>query len=278
MMSKGDQSSIIPDPWTTLRRHTTARIALGRAGGSLPTNEVLKFAMDHAAARDAVAAELDSDELELELQPLGLPIIRVESDAPDRLSYLQRPDLGRRLNDSSRSRLSPHPPGEDSPLLSPLPPGEGRVRVLSDSAYDLVLIIADGLSAFATITQSPPLLRALLPMLQNESHLALAPIILARHARVAIEDEIGAILNARCAVILLGERPGLGSADSLGAYLVYNPRVGNTDALRNCVSNIRDAGLKPIDAARTIHHLIVQSITRRLSGVGLKDDRMLTSG
>jgi ethanolamine ammonia-lyase small subunit len=190
--------------------------------------------------------------LERVLQPLGLPIVRVESDAPARQTYLQRPDLGRSLSEAARHRLS-----------------AGR--------YDVVLIVADGLSALATSIQSPPLLRTLIPLLRDESHLTLAPLILAKHARVAIEDEVGAMLGARCAAILLGERPGLGSADSLGAYLVYNPRVGNTDALRNCVSNIRDAGLKPEDAARTIRHLIVQSITRRLSGVGLKDDRMLPS-
>ena len=243
---------VTPDPWSSLRRHTAARVALGRAGGSLPTAEVLSFAMDHALARDAVHSEWDPDAAEEALRPLGLPVIRLQTQAADRLTYLQRPDLGRRLDDPSRVTLHAATPST--------PP-------------DVALIVSDGLSALAGARHAPAVLEALVPKLQSAG-LTLAPVSLVRHGRVAVQDEIGSALGAKLAVILIGERPGLGTPDSLGAYLVFDPKPGGrTDADRNCVSNIRPAGLPPTAAAETLYYLITESLRRRISGVSLKDER-----
>ncbi|MGH7213756.1 MAG: ethanolamine ammonia-lyase subunit EutC [Tepidisphaeraceae bacterium] len=240
-----------PDPWSSLRRHTSARIAIGRTGGSLPTAEVLAFAMDHAEARDAVDVELDIDELDAGLAPFGVPVVRLVTQAPDHATYLRRPDLGRKLDADSAERVS---------------------RLRPDGGADVCLIVGDGLSALAATRQAPALLAALAPMLR-ESRLTLAPLSIVRHARVAVQDQIGSLLGARVALILLGERPGLGTPDSLGAYLVFDPKPGNTDANRNCVSNIRPGGLPPDRAAHTLHHLLVESVRRRISGTKLKDER-----
>lgn len=240
------------DPWSSLRAHTSARIALGRAGGSLPTAAVLDFTVAHAAARDAVHAELDLEELETSLTPLGLPVVKLATAATDRQLYLQRPDLGRRLDDRSRERLT------------------GTV----DAPPDVVIIIADGLSAPAAARQTFPLLQELLPLLRSE-RIQVGPLILVRNARVALQDQIGFALKARLALMLIGERPGLSTAESLGAYVVFDPRPGRTDAERNCVSNIRPGGLSSAVAAETIHHLISESMRRQMSGVGLKDDRQI---
>ena len=237
------------DPWEHLRRHTAARIAIGRAGGSLPTAEVLAFSAAHAAAQDAVHAELDFALLESDLRTLSLKCVQLHSAAPDRRTYLQRPDLGRALDDVSSSAIVANP-------------------------VDLAIIVSDGLSAPAAQRQAAPLLNHLLPLLRRSS-ITFSPIYLVRHARVAIEDEIGERTGAKAALILLGERPGLGSPDSLGAYLVFEPRVGRTDADRNCVSNIHPAGLSFPAAAETLNFLISESLRRRLSGVKLKDDRIL---
>lgn len=239
-----------PDPWSSLRRHTAARIALGRAGGSLPTREVLDFNIAHAAARDAVHATLDVKSLQLALDPLGLECLSLSSMAQDRETYLQRPDLGRRLDEPSRAALAALPRGET----------------------DVAVIIADGLSAPAAQRQSPVVLQHLLPILKS-AQFRLAPLAIVRHARVAIEDEIGSMLGARLAVILIGERPGLGTAESLGAYLVHDPHLGRTDAERNCISNIRDDGLRPAEAAELLGYLITESLRRRISGIALKDER-----
>ena len=244
-------SPVVNDVWQGLRRHTAARIALGRAGGSLPTGEVLAFAAAHAAARDAVHEAVDWDRLEADVRALPCDVVRIESAAPDRATYLQRPDLGRTLSDTSRQTLLTSKP---------------------TTAPDLAIIVSDGLSAPAAQRQAAPLLRELLPMLRA-SGLTLSPVFLVRLGRVAIEDEIGQAIGVKAAVILLGERPGLGSPDSLGAYLVFGPKPGRTDAERNCVSNIRAGGLAFPAAAATLHYLITQSIQRRLSGVALKDER-----
>jgi ethanolamine ammonia-lyase small subunit len=250
-MSEAPSNIATADPWATLRRHTAARIALGRAGASLPTAEVLRFALDHALARDAVHAELDIEQLEKDMADAApeLSILRVASRVTDRTTYLQRPDLGRQLDDASRQRLS-------------------QVKV----AGDVSLVLADGLSATATQRHAAALCGLLVPRLR-ESRLAIGPLVIARFARVALQDEIGQALGARCSVILIGERPGLGTPDSLGAYVVFNPKPGNTDAQRNCVSNIRPAGLPLQAAADTLHFLIAQSLRLQLSGVNLKDDR-----
>jgi len=239
-----------PDPWSSLRRHTAARIALGRAGGSLPTREVLSFNLAHAAARDAVHGELDVESLERSLASLGLPCVQLSSQAPDRLTYLQRPDLGRRLDNPSRAALAAVP----------------------DRGSDVAIIIADGLSPPAARRQAPPLLERLLPALKTGG-ITVAPIAIVRQARVAIEDEIGSALGVRIAVIFIGERPGLGAATSLGAYLVHDPRIGRTDAERNCISNIRPDGMRPEHAADLLAYLIVESLRLRISGVVLKDER-----
>jgi ethanolamine ammonia-lyase small subunit len=243
------------DPWNYLQRATSARIALGRAGGSLPTQEVLRFSMDHAAARDAVWTKLDVEALRAELTPLGLPIVFVRSQVPDRDTYLKRPDLGRLLDASSERSI------DEETVHSPREP-------------DLALIVADGLSALAAQTQVPALLRELIPVLRDGGF-ALAPLVIAVQARVAIQDAIGSRLRAKCSLILIGERPGLGSPDSLGAYLVFNPTPGKTNADRNCVSNIRPGGLPPAAAARTLQHLIAASLRLQISGVELKDERLL---
>lgn len=247
-------SPVTPDAWNRLREATPARIALGRAGGSLPTREWLDFKAAHAAARDAVHIAFDADSLTGEIAELGAATVIVDSSAPDRFTYLQRPDLGRCLAPASQQRL------------------EALAR--PDAAPDLAVITSDGLSALAAQRHAAPLLAALLPSLAADSW-RLTPIVIARFGRVALEDEIGQLLGAQLALMIIGERPGLGSPDSLGAYLVFDPRVGNTDAHRNCVSNIRPEGLPPAVAADTLHFLLTEARRRRLSGALLKDERSL---
>lgn len=276
------------DPWQHLRRLTAARIALGRAGGSLPTGEVLKFAMDHALARDAVWAGLDLDRLDADVREAiavppeiadrsdaagvaGRAVVRVTTLAGDRATYLQRPDLGRRLSAESEAILAAA--GSTTTGVARASASRGD----SSGGFDVAIIVADGLSALAAQRQAPAVLRELVPMLVGGG-LSISPVVLATQARVALQDEIGSRLKARCVVTLIGERPGLGTADSLGAYLVFDPKPGKTDADRNCVSNIRDVGLPPAVAAKTLHYLITQALVRRLSGVGLKDERTLLPG
>ena len=238
----------VADPWAELRRHTPARIALGRAGTSLPTAELLRFAAAHAQARDAVHIALDTGALARDLSALGLAPLTVRSRAGDRESYLRRPDLGRRLDPADAARLQAQARGPT----------------------DLALVLGDGLSAVALQQHAAPLLAALLPLLAPG--LTLAPLVIATQARVALADEIGALLQARVVLMLLGERPGLSAPDSLGAYLTHGPQLGCSDAQRNCVSNIRPAGLPIALAARRLAWLLGEAWRRRLSGVALKDD------
>jgi len=242
---------IQPDPWHSLRAHTAARIALGRSGGSLPTRAQLDFRLAHARARDAVLAEFDAEALGAALAAPGEAVIVVESAARDRAAYLQRPDLGRRLADESVALLTAH--------------------AAAAPCCELAIIVSDGLSTLAANTQARPLLAALRPLLAADGW-TLAPLVVAKHARVALQDEIGEILRAQFSLILLGERPGLGSADSLGAYFTHAPSPGRTDADRNCLSNIRPGGLSSGDAARKLHALLTQARRLRLSGVALKDE------
>ncbi|MGC3999497.1 MAG: ethanolamine ammonia-lyase subunit EutC [Anaeromyxobacter sp.] len=248
-------SRLVPDPWTGLRALTGARIALGRAGGSLPTAELLRFSAAHAAARDAVWSALDLERLEAQLAPLGLPLLRLRTQAPDRATYLRRPDLGRRLD-----------PGSATALAAAAPPG----------GCDVALILADGLSATATQAHGAALAAACVAGLRGAG-LCVGPLALVTQARVAVEDSIGAALRARVALILVGERPGSGSPDSLGAYLVHAPRAGRTDAERNCVSNVRPEGLPVPAAAELLCWLVQAALGRGLSGVELKDERGLAA-
>lgn len=256
-MTDDKQQLAIPDAWQRLRALTPARIALGRAGGSIPTGECLDFRLAHARARDAVQAEFNAAELAQQISTLGLPAVCLASGAGDRATFLQRPDLGRQLSAESRDVLLKAPKD---------PPGAG-------AAADLAIVVSDGLSALAAARQVTPLLRAWLPLIASSGwRLARASVV--SFGRVAIEDEIGELLRARVAVILLGERPGLGSPDSLSAYLVYAPRVGRTDAERNCISNIRPQGLPPEAAALRLHYLVGEALTRQISGVELKDESL----
>jgi len=239
-----------PDAWTQLKAFTAARIALGRSGASLPTRERLDFQLALARARDAVHAPFDPADLAAQLAGLPLPGLILASNAPDRATYLQRPDLGRHLAPTSRVMLE---------SISPNGP------------YDLVIILSDGLSPLATLRQAHPLLAVLLPKLLADDW-RVAPLVILPNARVAVQDEVGSLLQSTLSLMLLGERPGLGSPDSLGAYFTWQPRPGKTDADRNCVSNIRPEGLPPAAAAEKLFLLLTQSHLRKLSGVGLKDD------
>jgi ethanolamine ammonia-lyase small subunit len=231
------------DPWTALRRHTPARISLGRAGTSLPTAEVLRFAAAHALARDAVHLPLDVDGLLADLRGHGLDAVAVTSRATSRREYLTRPDLGRQLAIASRDALE------------------------ADADAGLCVVIGDGLSAVAAQLHAAPLVEAL-----RTNGLDIGCIVVATQARVALGDEIGERIGASLVLVLLGERPGLSSPDSLGAYLTWAPKVGRADSERNCVSNIRPEGLPLADAAARIAWLVRESQRRRVTGIALKDD------
>jgi ethanolamine ammonia-lyase small subunit len=242
--------------WARLAGLTPARIGLGRAGSGLPTRAVLRFGLDHAQARDAVHAPLDSDALTRAVADLGLPTLSVASRAPDRATYLRRPDLGRTLEPS------------DLPAL----------RAKAGPA-DLAIVVADGLSARGVHENAVAVIAALKPY-ADKAAWTLAPVVVARQARVALGDEIGAALMARAVAVLIGERPGLSSPDSLGIYLTFGPRRGRADAERNCISNVRAAGLSPDLAAFKLSWLLGRALSLGLSGVTLKDesDRALTAG
>ena len=247
-----------PDPWAALRRHTPARIALGRSGNALPTAELLRFGAAHAQARDAVHVALDLPALTAGLQAQGWPWLAVHSRAPDRASYLRRPDWGRRLAPDSADALQA--------AAQALAQAEGTGPV------DLAIVLGDGLSAVAVQRHALPLLQALRTALQAGPALRLAPIVVAQQARVALADEVGALWPAALVLVLLGERPGLSSPDSLGAYLTHAPHVGCHDAQRNCVSNIRPEGLPPAQAAQRLAWLVREALRRRTTGIALKDD------
>jgi ethanolamine ammonia-lyase small subunit len=232
-----------------LRALTPARVALGRTGTSLPTRALLEFTLDHARARDAVHAAFDAQALIAALGELGLEAANVRSCAVGRADYLRRPDLGRRLDQASQQRLAKR---------------GGR-------ACQLALVIGDGLSPTAVHAHAIELVRSLVPQLAA-NEIRIAEVVVASGARVALGDEIGAILGARMVVMLIGERPGLSAPDSLGAYLTFAPRIGLTDAERNCVSNIHGEGLSCDEAAYKIAWLIREGLAHGVSGVTLKDE------
>jgi ethanolamine ammonia-lyase small subunit len=245
----GKEDLIQEDPWQTLRQFTAARIALGRTGNAVPLSESLAFRLAHAHARDAVYSALATDVLLEALSGFGLPLYVLRSQASDRSTYLQRPDWGRRLHPDSAAEL----------------------QLEQDQNYDLALIIADGLSATAVNTHVVALLKLLIPRLQDLG-IKLAPLVLAEQGRVALADEIGELLHAKATLILIGERPGLSSPDSMGAYLTFAPAVGRTDESRNCLSNIRPEGLPFKLASEKLLYLIQAVFRLQLSGVALKDD------
>ncbi|HTV81184.1 MAG TPA: ethanolamine ammonia-lyase subunit EutC [Acidobacteriaceae bacterium] len=237
------------DLWARLRQFTPARIGLGRVGGSLPTTALLKFELAHAQARDAVQAPFDAEALAVELRGAGFgePAI-VRSQAGDRMEYLLRPDLGRALDAPSCTQLSR----------------------LTARPCELAVVVADGLSAIAPARHAVPLLKELRGGL--EAGVPEATLVVAKYARVALGDEIGERLKAQLVAVLIGERPGLSSPDSLGMYLTWAPRVGRTDAERNCISNIRPQGLGYAEAAQRLLYLLGEARRLGLSGVALKDD------
>jgi ethanolamine ammonia-lyase small subunit len=236
------------DPWPQLRRLTTARIGLARSGASLATAPLLELRLAHARARDAVHAPFDTARVVRALEGLGEPVLSIASVAPDRQLYLMRPDLGRSLAADAAAVLSPHAGG-----------------------HDVVFVVSDGLSAGAVTAHAEPVLARALPRLRA-GRWAIAPLVVVRHGRVAIGDAIARALRAQIAVVLIGERPGLSSPDSMGAYFTWQPTAQTTDADRNCISNIRPEGLGYADAAGKLVHLLHAIRARRLSGVRLKDD------
>ncbi|MCF4164161.1 ethanolamine ammonia-lyase subunit EutC [Zavarzinia compransoris] len=236
------------DSLSNLRHYTAARVALGRAGNALPTAAHLKFTLDHARARDAVWSAVDGGRLRTALEARGFRVATVHSLAEDRATYVRRPDLGRRIAPEAAAALAD--------ALGPC---------------RLVVVVADGLSAAAVEANVLPTLDALAPRLAADGN-AVDAVVVVEQGRVAVGDPIGAVLKADLAIVLIGERPGLTSADSLGCYLTFRPREGLADSARNCVSNIRPDGLAPADAAYKIAWLAREALRREISGIDLKEE------
>ncbi len=236
------------DYWTPLRQLTAARIGLRRSGAALATGPLLDLRLAHARARDAVHEPLDEARLAADLNELEGPVLAVSSAAGDQQSYLMRPDLGRCLSLAAQDSLRPHA-----------------------GSYDVVFVIADGLSARAAQSHAAPVLARVVGTLHGEGW-RIAPFVMARRGRVAIGDAIATALGAACVAILIGERPGLSAPDSMGAYLTWQPQARTTDADRNCISNIRPEGIGYDDAAFKVAYLLRAMRARRISGLALKDD------
>jgi ethanolamine ammonia-lyase small subunit len=238
----------VNDPWESLKKFTPARIAMGRVGTSIPLKQALELKLAHAHARDAVYSILNTENLINGLQLFNMPVVKLHSKAESRQQYLQRPDLGRLLNEASAD-------------------------IIKDNTadYDINIIIADGLSADAINNNIIHLLHPLITLFKASKQ-KLSPLCIAEQARVALGDPIANGLHAKLSIMLIGERPGLSAADSIGAYITYNPKPGLTDESRNCVSNIRQQGLSFNLAAEKIFFLVQESFKRKLSGVKLKDD------
>lgn len=244
------QPTAQPDSWGALKQFTAARIALGRAGGSWRTETLLAFRLAHARARDAVGRAFDADLVEQQLRHAGCETARLSTQAQSHANFLKRPDLGRTLSEESRLFLTRN--------------------AAAWSGRHLVVMVSDGLSSLATEMQAVPTLAKLLPLLSRAGW-TICPIFIVPFARVKLQDEIGALLGARHALALLGERPGLGFPDSLGAYFTYEPGLDKTDADRNCLSNIHAGGLPPEAAAKKLAQLLFQSAEQRVSGIKLKE-------
>lgn len=238
------------DPWFNLRQFTQARIAQGRAGCALPTQALLDFQLAHAAARDAVHEPWQIELCQTALQDLGMEVLTLATPIESRVHYLQRPDKGRTLNENSCTLLTSYP----------------------TNTCDIVIIMSNGLSSAAVHQHGVALLRAIVAEFAQDT-LQLAPICLVPNARVALADEIGALLHAKLSIIIVGERPGLSAVDSLGIYLTYAPQIGNSDADRNCISNIRPPhGMSYQVAAEKLFYLAQEAFRRSISGVALKDE------
>ncbi len=231
----------------TLKDLTQARIAIGRTGNSITTKESLAFKLAHANARDAVYATMNPNTFQKEIAKLNLSTINLHSKAEDRLQYLQRPDFGKELNLASTTLLA-------NELME----------------ADILICVADGLSALAIEVNLMEVLQLLIPKLRS-ANLTIAPICLVQQGRVAIADHIGQLLMPKLSLIFIGERPGLSAADSMGVYITYQPKKGLTDDSRNCISNIRKQGLSPVMATEKIFYLIMEALSRKISGVTLKD-------
>jgi ethanolamine ammonia-lyase small subunit len=236
------------DPWQQLKSFTRARIALGRAGSSLPTKEILDFGLSHAMARDAVHLALDINNLQHALAQQSISTICVTSKAVDRASYLLRPDFGRRLSDASRVQL----------------------QECKTTPIDFLIVVGDGLSSLAISRHAVPLIAEINKLIP--AHWSVGDIVIVTQARVAVADEIAETLNAKMVAMLIGERPGLSSPDSLGIYLTFNPSIACNDADRNCISNVRPEGLNYEAAAKKLMWLATEAMRIKASGVVLKDE------
>lgn len=244
-------SAVTAMPWGHWRSSTAARIALGRAGVSIPTDETLRFGVAHALARDAIHTALDVGLMKTQLEAAGLAVVQAHSRAADRTTYLRRPDLGRQLEQTHIDSLR-------------------ALAANMQRAPDICIVVGDGLSSLAVQRHAQPLLAALLPLLAAGT--VLAPIVVVQQARVAVADDVGEALGARLSIILIGERPGLSSPDSLGVYLTHGPRRGRHDAQRNCISNVRPEGLSYNAAAQKLAWLVHSSLQLGASGIALKDE------
>lgn len=249
-------ASVVGNPWSSLRRFTPARIGLGRTGVSLPTAAQLDFQLAHAQARDAVHRPLDVQALRADIEALGLTAVALHSAATSRAMYLQRPDLGRQLGAASRQQLE---------ALQVQRSAQGL------RSFDIGFAVVDGLSALAVQRHAAPLIAAVLAT-EVVANWSKAPVAIVEQGRVAVGDEIGALLGSRIVIVLIGERPGLSSPDSLGVYLTWAPQPGRNDAERNCISNVRPEGLGYADAAAKLVYLLGQALSRQLTGVALKDE------
>ncbi|AXT73252.1 ethanolamine ammonia-lyase subunit EutC [Vibrio sp. dhg] len=261
-ISDGATAKVVTrNPWDKLREFTSARIALGRSGNSVPTDELLSFQLDHAQAMDAVHCTLNVDSLVAQLsdsysilkQTLEPPVV-VTSKVTDRFMYLQRPDLGRQLDEASWNTLE-------------------AIGKEHNTELDLAIVIADGLSSVAIQNHALPVISRLVSLMSGdeEHQWNLAPIAIVKQGRVAVGDDVGQCFNAKAVLVLIGERPGLTSPDSMGMYLTWGAKRGSKDSDRNCISNVRPQGLNYDDACQRAFYLLKEARRLQLSGVNLKD-------
>lgn len=251
-MISREEKTIIASSWESLKIHTKARIAIGRCGSSIPTKESLAFNLAHARAIDAVHVPLQKESVKNTLEEIcDSQVLLIQSGATDRAVYLQRPDLGRTLSEDSIRLIK---------------------EAQKESAYDIALVVADGLSSVAIESNIYSLFSMLLPELKRRNY-SLAPICVVEQGRVAVADSVAGLFNARMSIVFIGERPGLTSPDSMGIYITYAPVSGTTDERRNCISNVRRDGLSYTAANSKLLYLVDESFRRKLSGVNLKDEQ-----